>query len=429
MTELLRTHYYHTLNIKFTHINYIAPLMTIHPHFNYSPDSLSGGANPIKRIGIFGSTGSIGTQALEVIAAHPEMFSVEILTAHTNHELLIKQALAFNPKYVVINDEKKYILVKEALSAKEIKVLAGEQGLEEAAAFPGYDMMLAAIVGYAGLKPTLKAIESGKTIALANKETLVVAGDIIIQKAKENKVKIIPVDSEHSAIFQCLVGEETSVIEKIILTASGGPFLGRKPNFLVNVKRDHALQHPNWTMGAKITIDSATLMNKGLEMIEAKWLFDLKPNQIQVVIHPQSIIHSMVQFNDGSIKAQMGLPDMKLPIHYAFAYPGRLSTNFPRYDFRKTNTLTFEEPDIKTFRNLALATEALNVGGNMPCILNAANEIAVFAFLKNRVGFLDITEMVERTMQKIKFIQNPTLEEYFYSDGEAREFAASLIEM
>ncbi len=403
--------------------------MSIQSQFIYSPDTAGNAGSIVKRIAIFGSTGSIGTQALEVIAAHADKFSVEILTAHTNHELLITQALVFKPKYVVITDEKKYTLIKNALSSTDIKVLAGEQGLIDAASYQGYDIMLAAIVGYAGLKPTLEAINAGKTIALANKETLVVAGDIIIQKAKEKNVKILPVDSEHSAIFQCLVGEEKNVIEKIILTASGGPFLGRKPNFLVNVKRDHALQHPNWSMGAKITIDSATLMNKGLEMIEAKWLFDLTPEQIQVVIHPQSIIHSMVQFEDGSIKAQMGLPDMKLPIHYAFTYPDRVVTDFPRYNFKKPNTLSFEEPDIKTFRNLALAMEALNKGGNMPCILNAANEIAVFAFLKNRVGFLDITEMIERTMEKIPFIQHPTLEEYYDSDGEARVFAASLIEM
>jgi len=403
--------------------------MSIQSQFKYNPETTGGAAGAVKRIAVFGSTGSIGTQSLEVIAAHPDKFSVAILTAHTNHELLIAQALAFHPKYVVINDEKKYTLIKEALSSTNTKVLSGEQGLIDAASYSGYDIMLAAIVGYAGLKPTLKAIESKKTIALANKETLVVAGDIIMQKAAENNVKIIPVDSEHSAIFQCLVGEEDNTIERIILTASGGPFLGRKPNFLVNVKRDHALQHPNWSMGAKITIDSATLMNKGLEMIEAKWLFNLQPEQIKVVIHPQSIIHSMVQFEDGSIKAQMGLPDMKLPIHYAFTYPKRVVTDFPRYDFRKPNTLTFEEPDIKTFRNLSLAQEALNKGGNMPCILNAANEIAVFAFLKNRVGFLDITEMIERTMEKIPFIQQPTLDEYYYTDGEARIFAASLIEM
>ena len=382
-----------------------------------------------KRIAIFGSTGSIGTQALEVISMHPDKFSVEILTAHTNDELLIKQALQFNPNMVVIGDEKKYQKVKEALAKTQVKVFTGEDALNEVAAMDCYDVMIAAIVGFAGLKSTLSAIENGKTIALANKETLVVAGDIVMRKAAENKVPIIPVDSEHSAIFQCLVGEGRNKIEKIILTASGGPFLGKKPNFLVNVKRDHALQHPNWTMGAKITIDSATLMNKGLEMIEAKWLFNLKPEQIQVIIHPQSIIHSMVQFEDGSIKAQMGLPDMKLPIQYALAFPERIPSQFPRYDFKKPNTLNFEEPDVKTFRNLTLATEALRKGGNMPCILNAANEIAVFAFLRNRIGFLDITEMVERTMNKISFIENPTLEEYFESDGEARNFAATLIQM
>jgi 1-deoxy-D-xylulose-5-phosphate reductoisomerase len=382
-----------------------------------------------KRIAIFGSTGSIGTQALDVIVANPDKFSVTILTAHTNDEVLIKQALRFNPETVVIGDESKYAAVKEALSSTAIKVSAGEQAIEDAASQDNYDFMLAAIVGYAGLKPTLKGIENCKTIGLANKETLVVAGDYVMRRALEKKVAVIPVDSEHSAIFQCLVGEAKNKIEKVILTASGGPFLGKKPNFLVNVKRDHALQHPNWSMGAKITIDSATLMNKGLEMIEARWLFNLEPEQISVVVHPQSIIHSMVQFEDGSIKAQMGLPDMKLPIQYAMAFPQRIPNNFPRYDFRRPNTLNFEEPDTKTFRNLALATDALQKGGNMPCILNAANEIAVFAFLRNRIGFLDITEVVERSMNKITYIPNPTLEEYFESDGEARNFAASLIQM
>ncbi|MCA6441493.1 MAG: 1-deoxy-D-xylulose-5-phosphate reductoisomerase [Sediminibacterium sp.] len=382
-----------------------------------------------KRIAIFGSTGSIGTQALEVIKANPDLFSAEILTAQTNDELLIQQALRFNPNMVVIGDEKKYTIVKEALAQTNIKVFAGEDALAEAASVDCYDIMLAAIVGYAGLKPTLKAIELGKAIALANKETLVVAGDIVMKLAAEKRVPIIPVDSEHSAIFQCLVGEGRNKIEKIILTASGGPFLGKKPNFLVNVKRDHALQHPNWAMGAKITIDSATLMNKGLEMIEAKWLFNLQAHQIQVTIHPQSIIHSMIQFEDGSIKAQMGLPDMKLPIQYALAFPQRIANNFPRYDFKRPNALTFEDPDLKTFRNLQLATDALYKGGNMPCILNAANEIAVFAFLRNRIGFLDITELVEQTMQKIAFIERPTLAEYFETDGEARSFAASLIHM
>jgi len=382
-----------------------------------------------KRIAIFGSTGSIGKQALEVIDANPASFTVEVLTAHSNDDLLIKQALHFKPNIVVIGDDKKYTHVKAALASHPIKVFAGEKALEEVAAMDIYDMMLAAIVGFAGLRPTLKAIENGKAIALANKETLVVAGDIVMQKAIERKAPILPVDSEHSAIFQCLVGETRNPIEKIILTASGGPFLGKKPNFLVNVKRDHALQHPNWNMGAKITIDSATLMNKGLEMIEAKWLFGLQPDQVQVVIHPQSIIHSMVMFEDGSIKSQMGLPDMKLPIQYALGFPRRMPSNFPRYDFRKPNTLTFEEPDTKTFRNLLLATDALNKGGNLPCVLNAANEIAVFAFLRNRIGFLDMTDLVERTMQELPFIEKPTLEEYFESDGEARNFAASLIKL
>lgn len=382
-----------------------------------------------KRIALFGSTGSIGTQALEVIASNRDKFSVEVLTCGNNDELLIKQALKFNPNIVVIGDERKYQRVKDALSATDVKVFGGEKALEEVASMDVYDMMLAAIVGYAGLKPTLNAIDSGKPVALANKETLVVAGDLIMQKAIERRVPVIPVDSEHSAIFQCLVGEVRNPIEKVILTASGGPFLGRKPNYLLNVKREHALQHPNWNMGAKITIDSATLMNKGLEMIEARWLFNLHADQIEVLIHPQSIIHSMVQFQDGSIKAQMGLPDMKLPIQYALGFPQRITNDFPRCDFKKVKTLTFEEPDIKTFRNLALAMEALSKGGNLPCIMNAANEIAVYAFLKNRIGFLDMTDVIEQTMQRVHYIDKPTLEEYFESDGEARGFAADLIKL
>jgi 1-deoxy-D-xylulose-5-phosphate reductoisomerase len=382
-----------------------------------------------KRIAIFGSTGSIGTQALEVIRAHPHLFEAEILTAQTNDELLIAQAMEFKPNAVVIGDGSKFNKVKEALSSTDIKVFSGEAALEEVADFDTYDIMLAAIVGFAGLKPTLRAVGKGKLIALANKETLVVAGDIVMQKAVACKAPIIPVDSEHSAIFQCLVGEARNPIEKIILTASGGPFLGKKPNFLVNVKREHALQHPNWSMGAKISVDSATLMNKGLEIIEAKWLFNLRPDQIEVVVHPQSIIHSMVQFEDGSIKAQMGLPDMKLPIQYALGFPNRIPCDFPRFSFKKYPQLSFEEPDYKTFRNLGLALEALNKGGNMPCVLNAANEIAVWAFLKNRIGFLDITAVVEKTMAKIDFIEKPSLEEYFESDGEARNFAASIMKM
>ncbi len=382
-----------------------------------------------KRIAIFGSTGSIGKQTLEVIAANPDLFVAEILTAHANESLLIEQALQFEPNIVVIGEIGKYAIVKKALEGKPIKVFAGEEALEQVAAMDCYDFMMAGIVGFAGLKPTITAVENGKAVGLANKETLVVAGDIVMRTAREKGAEIISVDSEHSAIFQCLVGEGNNPIEKIILTASGGPFLGKKPNFLVNVKRDHALQHPNWSMGAKISIDSATLMNKGLEMIEAKWLFDLTPDQIKVVVHPQSIIHSMVQFQDGSIKAQMGLPDMKLPIQYAMAFPKRLKNDFPRYHFDKPNTLTFDEPDVKTFRNLLLATEAMHRGGNAPCVLNAANEIAVYAFLKNRISFLDMTDLIERTLEKIEFIAHPSLDDYYETDGAARDFAASLIQL
>ena len=387
------------------------------------------GEFPIKKIAVFGSTGSIGTQTLEVVKSNKDLFQVEILTAHNNEELLIQQALEFLPNAVCIVNEAKYPVVKSALSKTDIKVFAGEAALVELADFDTYDIMIAAIVGFAGLKPTLRAVEKGKVIALANKETLVVAGDIVMQKALENRSPIIPVDSEHSAIFQCLVGESRNPVEKIILTASGGPFLGKKPNFLVNVKRDHALQHPNWSMGAKISVDSATLMNKGLEIIEAKWLFNLKPDQIDVVIHPQSVIHSMVQFEDGSIKAQMGYPDMKLPIQYALGFPARIKNDFPRFNFRKYPNLSFEEPDYKTFRNLGLAIDALHTGGNTPCVLNAANEIAVWAFLKNRIGFLDITAVVEKTIAAIPFIAKPSLQDYFESDGEARNFAATLLKL
>lgn len=397
--------------------------------FAYAFEDTTSAPTLYKRIGVFGSTGSIGKQTLEVIRANPNLFSATILTAQSNAELLIEQALEFKPHAVVIGDTKKYELVKDALKGIETVVMAGDQSLETAAAMDCFDMMMAGIVGFAGLKPTLRAIETGKHIALANKETLVVAGDVVMLKAQQMNVSVIPVDSEHSAIFQCLVGEKNNPIEKIILTASGGPFVGRKPNFLVNVKREHAIQHPNWSMGAKISIDSASLMNKGLEMIEAKWLFDLKPSQIEVVIHPQSIIHSMVQFKDNSIKAQMGLPDMKLPIQYALSYPHRIENDFPRFNFAKSASLSFDPPDIKTFRNLGLAITALNQGGNMPCILNAANELAVYGFLKNRLGFLDMTEVIERTMANMPFIENPTLEEYFESDGEARNFAASLINL
>lgn len=382
-----------------------------------------------RRIAIFGSTGSIGQQTLDVIEKNPELFSVEVLTAQNNEELLAKQALQFKPKVVVIGNESKYTSLVQKLSGTGIQITAGEQAIEEAANVDIYDMMIAAIVGFAGLKPTFKAIEKGKFVGLANKETLVVAGEIIMQKALQNKATIVPIDSEHSAIFQCLRGEKDNKIESVILTASGGPFLGRKTNYLVNVKREHALQHPNWKMGAKISIDSATLMNKGLEMIEAKWLFDLEPQQIRVLVHPQSIIHSMVEFEDGSIKAQMGLPDMKVPIQYALSYPHRIKNEFPRYNFKKPDTLTFEDPDIKTFRNLFLAQKALETGGNMPCILNAANEIVVYAFLKNRIGFLEMTEVVEAALEKIPFILHPTIEEYFDTDAEARTFAASLVKL
>lgn len=382
-----------------------------------------------KRIALFGSTGSIGRQALEVITDNPDKFTVEILTAHKNDDLLIEQALKHNPNIVVISDDRKYKKVKDALSKTDVKVFGGEDALTQAAAMNCYDLMVVAIVGFAALSPTLQAIENKKTIALANKEILVVAGDIVMQKALQLRVPIIPVDSEHSAIFQCLIGESQNRIEKIYLTASGGPFIGRKPNFLVNVKREHALQHPNWEMGAKISVDSSTLMNKGLEMIEAKWLFNLQPDQIEVLVHPQSAIHSMVQFEDGSIKAQIGVPDMKLPIQYAMAFPTRIPNNYPRFSFKKYNNLTFEEPDIKTFRNLALAMEALQKGGNLPCVMNAANEIVVYAFLKNRLGFLEMTAVIERVMGAIPFIEKPTLKEYFETDAEARTLAADIIKL
>lgn len=382
-----------------------------------------------KRIAVFGSTGSIGTQSLEVIRKHNDLFEVEILTAHNNNDLLVSQALEFNPNAVVIGDDSKYQKVKDALAATDIKVFAGESGIEEVAEFDTYDVMVAGIVGFAGLKPLLKAIENGKAIALANKESLVVAGDLLMRLAVEKRAPIVPVDSEHSAIFQCLVGETRNKIEKIILTASGGPFRGKKPNFLVNVKRHHALDHPAWNMGAKITIDSATLMNKGMSMIEAKWLFNLEPDQIEVVVHPQSIIHSMVQFEDGSVKSQMGVPDMKIAILYALSFPRRIHSDFERINFTRLAGLEFEEPDIRTFRNLALARTALEKGGNMPAILNAANEIAVWAFLHNRIGFLDMTAIVEKAMNKISYIEKPNLADYFESDAEARNFAASLIHL
>ena len=380
-----------------------------------------------KRIAIYGSTGSIGTQALEVIENNPELFSLEVLTAHSNATLLIEQAIRFQPNVVIISDEAKYAEVNEALASKDIKVFAGEKSLIDIAGSDTYDILLAAIVGYAGLSSTLAAIEQGKTVALANKETLVVAGDIVTRLVAEKNARIIPVDSEHSAIFQCLVGEQNNPVEKIILTASGGPFLGKKPNFLINVKKDHALQHPNWTMGAKITIDSASLMNKGLEMIEAKWLFGLQNEQIEVLIHSQSIIHSMVQFEDGSVKAQMGLPDMKLPIQYALAYPQRIKNNFKRLDFKNYPNFTFEQPDYKTFKNLALAKDAMFKGGNAACVLNAANEIVVDAFLKNKIGFLEMSEIIEQCLEKMTFIEKPSLQDYIDCNTETRLLASTLI--
>lgn len=381
----------------------------------------------MKRLAILGSTGSVGTQALEVVAAHPDLFEVEVLSAHRNAALLIEQAKKFKPNAVVVTDEGKYREVKDALMMLPIKVFSGQQSLCEVVQWDSVDTVLGAILGFAGLQSVLAAVEAGKRVALANKETLVVAGELVMQLAKEKKAEIIPVDSEHSAIFQCMVGEDAAKVDKMILTASGGPFLGRKPNYLVNVKASHALQHPNWSMGAKITIDSATLMNKGLEMIEAKWLFGLKNEQIDVVIHPQSIVHSMVQFIDGSVKAQMGLPDMKLPIQYAIAFPYRIDNNYKRLDFKDFPKLSFEAPDYKTFRNLAIAKDALYKGGNAPCVLNAANEMVVNAFLQNKVGFLEMSEMIEKTMEQVSFIGHPTLDDYRQSDAEAREYAAGFI--
>ena len=383
--------------------------------------------NPKKRIAILGSTGSIGTQALEVIASHPEKFEVEVLTAQNNADLLIEQAKKFKPNAVVIVNEDHYPLVKEALVPLDIKVFAGESALASVVQMDSIDLVLTALVGYAGLKPTLKAIESGKSIALANKETLVVAGELVTQLARAKGVNIYPVDSEHSAIFQCLVGEFDNPIEKIILTASGGPFRGKKREELANVTKAQALKHPNWTMGAKVTIDSASLMNKGLEVIEAKWLFGLKPDQIEVIVHPQSIIHSLVQFQDSSIKAQLGLPDMRLPIQFALGYPERLKAEFPRFSFASYPSLTFEPPDTETFRNLALAFAAMERGGNMPCVLNAANEVAVEEFLKDKIGFLQMSEVVEQCLDKISYIAAPGLDDYVLTDQETRRKARALV--
>ena len=376
-----------------------------------------------KHIAILGSTGSIGTQALDVIEAHQDKFEVEVLTAGRNASLLIEQAKKFTPNVVVIGDDALYDQVFQALDPLDIKVYAGDNALSSVVAMDSVHMVLTALVGYVGLKPTIAAIEAGKHIALANKETLVVAGDLITQLALEKAVNIYPVDSEHSAIFQCLAGEFHNPIEKIILTASGGPFRGMKRDQLAIVSKAQALKHPNWDMGAKITIDSASLMNKGLEVIEAKWLFGLKKEQIEVIVHPQSIIHSLVQFEDGSMKAQMGLPDMKLPIQYALGYPQRLKSDFPRFNFLDYPQLTFEQPDLETFRNLQLAFDALEKGGNMPCILNAANEVAVSKFLNDDIGFLEMSDLIAHCMHKVSFIKKPSYEDYVLSDTETRIIA------
>lgn len=380
-----------------------------------------------KRIAVIGSTGSVGTQTLEVIKENPDAFEVEVLVANSSADLLIKQALEFNPNAVVIADEKKYQQVKDALQPHDIKVFAGAKAVEQIVEMDTIDMVLASIVGYAGLASTINAIKHKKQIALANKETLVVAGELVTKLAADNAVNIYPVDSEHSAIFQCLAGEWENKIEKIYLTASGGPFRGKDKTFLSSVKKEQALKHPNWVMGAKITIDSASLMNKGLEVIEAKWLFSLAADQIDVIVHPQSIVHSLVQFEDGSMKAQLGLPDMKLPIQYAMGYPHRIKNKFPRFDFLKYPNLGFEKADLSTFRNLALAYDAMNKGGNMPCVLNAANEIAVHAFLEDKIGFLEMSDLIENCLAKTSFIQQPTYEDYIACDTETRRLAASFI--
>ncbi len=385
----------------------------------------------MKRIALLGSTGSIGTQALQVVREQKEHFEVELLVAGSNADLLIAQAKEFSPNAVVIGDKAKYAGVRDALQPLDIKVFAGPESIEQAVAMDGIDTVLTAMVGYAGLRPTIAAINAGKNIALANKETLVVAGEIITRLAREKQVNIYPVDSEHSAIFQCLAGEWENPIEKVVLTASGGPFRGKTLAELVKVTAAQALKHPNWDMGAKVTIDSASLMNKGLEAIEAKWLFHLKPEQVEIVVHPQSIIHSMVQFRDGSMKAQMGLPDMKLPIQYALAYPHRLATDWPRLVLGSPSplgraavgSLTFEAPDVATFQNLRLALEAMERGGNLPCVLNAANEVAVASFLKGAIGFIQMSDLIAERLAKATFVPHPTLEDLEATDAETRRMA------
>ena len=381
----------------------------------------------IKNIAILGSTGSIGTQALEVIEANPQLFQVEVLTANNNAQLLIEQAIKFNPNVVVIGNKELYPLVKEALTDTDIKVYAGNEAIAQVVEMDSINTVLTAMVGFSGLQPTVNAIKAGKTIALANKETLVVAGDIITKMAHENRVEILPVDSEHSAIFQCLAGEFANPIELIYLTASGGPFRGKNVDFLRKVTKCQALNHPNWKMGNKITIDSASLMNKGFEAIEAKWLFGLKHDQIKVVVHPQSIVHSLVQFEDGSIKAQLGLPDMKLPIQYALGFPKRIANSFPRFNFMDYPQLSFEQADVEVFRNLKIAYNSMERGGNSACIVNAANEIAVDGFLNSRCGFIQMSDIIEQTEAKMSFIKNPSLSDYFESDREARLIAQSLL--
>ena len=374
----------------------------------------------MKKLAILGSTGSIGTQALQVVRANTDRFQVEVLTAQNNADLLITQALEFKPNCVVIVNESLYERVNGALNPKDIKVYAGEKALSQVVQMGSIDLVLTALVGYSGLLPTIKAIESGKSIALANKETFVVAGELITKLAEEKGVNIFPVDSEHSAIFQCLVGEFHNPIEKLILTASGGPFRGRSRDYLATVTKQQALKHPNWEMGAKVTIDSATLMNKGLEVMEAKWLFNVPLEKIEVIVHPQSIIHSIVQFEDSSMKAQMGLPDMRVPIQFALGFPERLTSDFPRFNFLDYPSLTFEQPDIETFRNLNLAYEAMNAGGNKPCVLNAANEIAVEAFLQDKIGFLEISDVIENSLEKVNYIRVPDLQDFIETDKETR---------
>jgi 1-deoxy-D-xylulose-5-phosphate reductoisomerase len=380
-----------------------------------------------RSVAILGSTGSIGTQTLDVIQQHPDRFQVEVLTAQNNADLLISQALQYSPNAVVIGNESLYDQVKSALMPHDIKVYAGQEAIAQVVEMETIDVVLTALVGYAGLIPTMRAIEAGKPIALANKETLVVAGELVTALARSKGVNIYPVDSEHSAIFQCLVGEFHNPIEKIILTASGGPFRGKDTAFLQHVTKEQALKHPNWDMGAKITIDSASLMNKGLEVIEAKWLFNLTPDQIEVVVHPQSIIHSLVQFEDGSIKAQLGLPDMRIPIQFALSYPDRLASDFPRFDFGMYPSLTFEKPDMDTFRNLKLAFAALEKGGNLPCVLNAANEIVVAAFLQDKLGFMEMSSIIEQSMDKIGFIASPSLDDLIQTDQETRIITEEII--